>query len=397
MQTYTIRISGALSLRILFGCDYFHPIIGGGEEWNKQVAFELSKKGHEVTVLTYKVPGYRVDSILNGVKVKRMGPCVIRGTRPYLRRALVQGLGVFRYILKNHDEIDVVQAQAFPLIPSYLALKILRFFGRDIPLTVVWHDVYGSQNNFKYKGPFKGFVRYITELALLRLSNYASMVITVSESTKIKLIRSGIESDKIRIVYGGVDLKDFDGVNSVGSMDYLIYVGRLVPEKRVEDLLDAFKLLLNEESNLELVVVGSGGWIENLKAHTENLEIDERVNFTGFVSNEEKIKLLKGSMFLVLPSLMEGLGLVLLEAMACGIPVVAVDLGGPREVIEDGVNGFLADPCSPESLHRYMLRLARDHQLRDEMGKEGKRLVEKKFTWKAVADRVEQAIIESFS
>jgi glycosyltransferase involved in cell wall biosynthesis len=384
-------------MRILFGCDYFHPIVGGGEEWNKQVAFELKKKGHEITVLTYKVPGYRVNTAINGVMIRRLGPCVIRGTRPYLRRALIQGIGVFQYILNHHDEIDVIQAQAFPLIPSYFAIRILRLFRRDIPLTVVWHDVYGSQNNFKYKGPLKGFIRYITELSLLRLSSYVSLVITVSESTKRKLVRSGIPSEKIRIVYGGVDLKDYQKAKSFDTKEYILYVGRLVPEKRVEDLLEAFKLLLKQINNIILVIVGSGAWIENLKTHAEYLEIHDKVCFTGFVSKNEKIKLIKESKFLVLPSLMEGLGLVLLEAMACGKPVIAVNRGGPREVIENGVNGFLADPCSPYSLQEHMLRLVRDDQLREKMGEEGRRLVEKKFTWKAVTDRVEEALIESFS
>ncbi|MBD3206229.1 glycosyltransferase [Candidatus Bathyarchaeota archaeon] len=384
-------------MRVLFGCDYFHPIVGGGEEWNKQVAFRLNKKGHDVTVLTYKVPGYRVDSILNGVKIRRMGPCIITGTRPYLRRALVQGLGVFHYVLKNHDEIDVIQTQAFPLIPSYFALRILRYFGWKIPLTVVWHDVYGFQNNFRFKGFLKGFIRYITELSLLRLSRYASLVITVSESTKRKLIHSGIPSEKIRVVYGGVDLNDFEGIESDDPKNNLLYVGRIVPEKRVEDLLEAFKLLLAEESELNLVIVGSGNWMDNLKAHAKYLGIDDRVNFTGFVSNSEKIKLIKESMFLVLPSLMEGLGLVLLEAMACGKPVIAINRGGPREVIEHGVNGFLVEPCSSDSLFEFMLRLVRDAQLREKMGGEGKRLVKKKFTWGIVADRVEEALVETLS
>ena len=373
-------------LNVVVMSDYFWPHIGGNEEWNRQVSLELARRGHGVTVLTYMMPGHTKDEVLEGlVHIKRLRPWIIRGIQPYFKRGLIQGYGILDYVRRNLDEIDVMQvSQTYPLLPAWVAKKNLSKWKR-VPIVATWHDVYGIANSVRYRG-WRGFIRGPLERLVLKLPYDA--VTAVSESTKRKLVKVGLEEGEVRVVYNGVDLNLFDRVHSEKSVNPRVcYVGRLVPHKRLQDLIAAFSKVGSRYPEAELYIVGDGTERRRLEKTARRLGAS-RVTFTGFVSEKKKAKILKSSWVLVQPSILEGFGITLIEAMACRLPVIAADIGGPREVVDPSC-GFLYNPCDVDGLRDRIEAVFADAKLREDMGNSGRRKVEGKFTWGRTVDRLE--------
>lgn len=373
-------------MRILLCPEYFIPHVGGGEVWIFNISKILSKKAHEIMVVSYKHPNRLNNETIDGIKIFRVGFFPIKGIQSYLARAIFTAYGILtKGLTLEYDTI--VASQTFPLIPSYIVLKI-----RGKPLISVFHDIYGLNFSLKEKGFIKGLIRGITELIVIKL-NY-DIVLTVSESTKKKLVRAGVKEDKIHVVGGGVDLELIDSVEEQkSSKPTIIFVGRLVRLKKVENLLLAFKKIISKIPEAELYIVGSGPQEKMLKDLAKRLDLSSNVHFTGFVPEEEKIKLIKNAWVLVQPSIAEGFGLVLVEANACRTPVVAVDSGGPREVVIDGVTGFLVKPNDLNELTEKILEILSDKIKMYRMGEDGRKVVEEKYTWEKVAEKVEKIIL----
>lgn len=376
---------GQVGLDILVCPEYFYPHVGGGEVWIWNVARKLSERGHFIRVLTYKHPTRKANESIGGMSIQRMGPFPIRGTQPYLSRALIQAFGILKNAL--NQQFDVVLAvQTFPLIPSKLISLILRR-----PIVALFHDVYGLEFSLIEKGLLKGLIRGITEKISLQL--HYDLVLAVSRSTRNKLVASGISADKIRVVFGGVDLKFIDGVQGfLSESPLIVYLGRLVKYKHVDDLIVSFRKLLRRFPNAQLWIVGDGPERDGLIKLSRDLRVSERVKFWGRVSDVKKVQILKSAWMLVLPSTKEGLGLVLLESLACKTPVIAVDSGGPRDVVFNGISGFLVPPRDVNALTKRIATLLEDDSLRSRMGQMGRKIVERTFTWDRVTDRVELAL-----
>ena len=174
----------------------------------------------------------------------------------------------------------------------------------------------------------------------------------------------------------------------------MLFVGRLVERKGVRRLLEAVARLRRTRS-VHLHVVGDGPEREMLRKRTTELGLDERVSFHGFVSAEEKRRHLASCDVLVLPAVIdakgdtEGQGVVLLEAMTYGKPVVASRVGGIVEAVDDGVTGLLVPPDDPGSLAAALGTVMDDVPRARHMGEQGRALVERRFSWSAIAGDLE--------
>ncbi len=168
-------------------------------------------------------------------------------------------------------------------------------------------------------------------------------------------------------------------------------VANLRPAKGHGHLLEAARVVLDQFPEVTFVVVGRekvDGYLRKLEDQAERLGIRDRVIFTGF--RYDVNRLMTAFDVLVLPSLWEGFGMVLLEAMALGKPVIGTRVGGIPEVIEDGVNGYLVEPGSPQQLAQKLLGLLRDQRLRSQMGQKGLQRVQERFDIKNNVRTVEQ-------
>jgi len=218
----------------------------------------------------------------------------------------------------------------------------------------------------------------------------AAHIIADSQATKRDLIQHcQVASAKISVVYPGYD-PSFAAPHEGGRLaavqerypipgTYIIYVGTLHPRKNLAGLLDAFAAVVKQGHDLHLVIAGKKGWLyEPLFAQVHQLALEERVHFTGYVPQKDLPALISGARVFVLPSLYEGFGFPVLEAMACGTPVVCSNVSSLPEVAGDAA--ILVDPHDTTQLAQALCRLLDDDGLCRELVQRGLEQVTR-FSW----------------
>jgi len=222
--------------------------------------------------------------------------------------------------------------------------------------------------------------------------------------TSAAVNRLKIEPSKIAVVPSGVDYSRFnpelpsvkekasklkDELN-LNNEIIIGYVGRLFPAKGLTYLFSALKKIQDKHSNVVLLVIGDGAQRDDLEAMAKDLKI--KTIFAGFQRDTVPFYLLMD--IFVLPSLFEGLPNVVLEAMAMKKAIIATNVGGNPELIEDGQNGFLVPPRNVESLANDINTLILDANLREKMGCANRRMIEEKFGWDVVIPNIEKVYTE---
>jgi glycosyltransferase involved in cell wall biosynthesis len=242
-------------------------------------------------------------------------------------------------------------------------------------------------------------VRSTEDRELLRdLTASMDRLIAVSRAIVQKIADEGREGAPVSLIYNGVDLERYDhqepcctlreeygmepGAQIVGV------VARLEPEKGHPTLLEAWPLVLRSCPDAYLLIVGEGSRCDELRGLTEDLHVAHRVVFTG---RREDVPAVTAALDVaVLPSYREAQGLSVLEAMALSRPVVASNVGGIPEMIEDGVTGLLVPPHDPPALAAAITSLLRDHQLADMLGRAGHDLVHQRFCLEQMIASIEE-------
>jgi glycosyltransferase involved in cell wall biosynthesis len=231
-----------------------------------------------------------------------------------------------------------------------------------------------------------GRIAYLFEKFMIKLP--FSKIITVSHATKDKLSKAGVPEEKIKVVYNGVDIEKFNNVLiEKATKPQIVYLGRLVHYKHIEDLILAFSKL---DLDATLFIIGEGPEKQRLQRLAINLKISNKVVFTGFVDETEKIKILKSSHVLVLPSTTEGFGIALIEAMAAKTAVIAADIPAVHESVEDGETGLLYKARDVNDLKIKMEMILENAGLKEKLIKNGYTLVKKRFTWDVIFKKVER-------
>jgi sugar transferase (PEP-CTERM/EpsH1 system associated) len=204
----------------------------------------------------------------------------------------------------------------------------------------------------------------------------------------------GVPGNRVRTLLNGIDTQRFAFTGSNPNGPAAI-VARLCADKDIGTLLDAVAIVTRAAPDFRLVIAGDGPCMSDLKLHSDRLNLGSCVQFLGLVQNVPT--LLQQARLYVLSSISEGVSLTLLEAMACGLPVVATRVGGTPEVVADGVSGLLVPPRDPAALAAALLRVHRDPFLAQQMGVAGRREVETNFDIRAMVARYESLYLESVS
>jgi glycosyltransferase involved in cell wall biosynthesis len=221
----------------------------------------------------------------------------------------------------------------------------------------------------------------------------AAVLLVANQRTREALPR-GVSGEIIDLVENGVDLTVFAPARTDGDQSRarprFAFVGRLVDWKGVDMLLRATARALHDQ-DLELHVVGDGLMRSQLESLATSLDLNEHVTFHGFIPQQECATLLAGCDALVLPSLFESGGAVVLEAMAIGLPVIATKWGGPADYLDE-TSGILIEPTGRErfieNLAQAMVRLAGSKELAQQLGKSGRVRVATEFDWEKKIDRI---------
>jgi glycosyltransferase involved in cell wall biosynthesis len=208
------------------------------------------------------------------------------------------------------------------------------------------------------------------------LSKLVDRFVCVSEEVAVLSRQQGITGSRLRTIKNGIDMGRFrfHGPDAAGPV---VAVARLSPEKDVANLVHATALCAPRVPELRVEVAGDGPCLGELQALAASLGVGDRITFLGEVRDVPAL-LARARMF-VLPSRSEGIPLTALEAMACGLPVVATRVGGLPEVVDEGVTGLLVPPADPAALADAMVAIGSDPDRCDRMGRAGRRRAEERF------------------
>ncbi len=218
-----------------------------------------------------------------------------------------------------------------------------------------------------------------------RLARQGALFLCVSEFIRGRVLAMGFPPERTHVHYTGVDCAAIRPRAAGEETRTVLHVARLVEMKGTEYLLRAFAALPSSLADVRLVVIGDGALRGSLEALARRLGLGERVRFLGARPHAEVVASLRQAAMLVLPSVrtrtgrVEGLGMVLLEAAATGVPVIGSRVGGIPEGMEDGTTGFLVPERDPAALARRMAELLERPELRRRMGDAARRFVERRF------------------
>jgi glycosyltransferase involved in cell wall biosynthesis len=266
-----------------------------------------------------------------------------------------------------------------------------------VPSVVTVHDL----GYLLYPEAHRLFDRWYLGWTTRRHARQAAFVIADSQATRADLINHyQADPERIAVVYPGRDeslarVEATDAIHAAKARygiggDYLLYLGTLQPRKNLVRLVEAFGRLQPLTAELRLVLAGKKGWLyDDLFARVKALGLEDRVLFTGYVADDDKAPLLSGARALVYPSLYEGFGLPVLEAMTCGTPVLTSNVSSLPEVAGDAA--LLVDPLDVDAMAEDMSRLITDDELRVTLVEKGYTQV-RKFSWARAAHEVLQVL-----
>ena len=367
----------------------YYPFIGGAEVFAQEFAEYLVKRGWEVDVITM-CPDRSLNKLekINNVMVHRIKV----GRIKYLS-FLISYIRLLWYILKlnkakNYDLIHAVSDG----LPSIIAITIKKLKRKSSIITIQ-----GGNISAGFENSLSG--RLLRKLQKWSFRN-ADLVHVISQSLAKGAKKLGAEN--IVVIPNGVDNQFFKPIDKEQlrkrhdfstEENIVISVARLNPVKGIDCLIKAVALVVEKITNLRLIVVGDGEQREELEGLIAQLHLDPNVQLLGFLPRRQIPEYLNLADVFVLPSRHEGLGIALIEAMACGVPVIGSNVDGIVDIIDSGKNGILVPPDNEKALAEGIERLLCDKNLRDKFIKEGLRKVEEKFLWDSILRQIEEIYI----
>lgn len=296
-----------------------------------------------------------------------------------LKNLSKRGLLFFKYLnIMSLDLISQVKSRNYSLIHAHFgpdALLILPIARRlSVPLVSTFHgyDVFPLERDL-------GVFYRLYELKRKHVFFYSSKVIAVSRYVKLRLVELGCPEIKIQVHYIGVDTEYFSPIE-IKKENIILYVGRIIKQKGVLDLIEAVQILAAKNKDFRVVIIGTGNNIKDMQEYVKNNSLP--IAFLGKKTPAEIREWMSRSKLLCVPSLYEALGTVYAEAQAMEIPVVAYNHGGVPEVVENDVTGFLGEPKNIKKLVENIEKLLDDENLRVRMGKKGREKIVREFNLK---------------
>jgi glycosyltransferase involved in cell wall biosynthesis len=357
----------------------FLPHVGGIERVVFEQGKRLIQKEYDLTVLTNRI-GTEKNYKYDGIKVKCYDS-LNTGFRlgiPYV----IPSVGSFKTFIEAVKSSDLIHAHGHPYLSSLIAAKLAEKYGKPFVLT--------QHNTFiDYQGIWNN-VEKLNDLTVgSQILRSANKIIVVSKATREYVLKLGAKPERTTLLHNGVDLNRFNLKPESGlairqklaipnNATVAVTVRRLVYKNGIDTLIESAKLAVRKDPRLFFVAVGGGPDLAQVKAKVEQLEIEKNFKLAGFVSDRDLPSYYNSADFFILPSKSgEGLPLVALEAMASGLPVIATDVGGIREIMIEGY-GEIVPPNNPESLAEAILasnwnRTPHKEALRKE--------IEAKYSW----------------
>ncbi|UNC92387.1 glycosyltransferase family 4 protein [Candidatus Contubernalis alkaliaceticus] len=346
--------------------DSFRPYKSGVVRSIESFSSQLTLMGHEVYVFGPDYPNCeKEDRVFRFISIPAP-------TQPDFTLAIPFSPKLGKTI--KELGIDIIHLQS-PFLLGRLGLRYAKKY--NIPLVFTYHTMYDQYVH--YLPIAKNFSKVLMQRWSKDFCNHCDLVITPTEIVQEHIKSSGVEVPVINLSTG-IDTKEFEDTDSTwlrknfGFKDdetILLHIGRLGKEKNVSFLLKAFKEILNHQPKGKLVIVGGGPDLKNLQNTAEDLNIHENVIFTGIIPREQLINAYAGADIFIFASLTETQGLVLCEAKAAGLPVVAVKALGASEMINNGLDGYLTSYSQGQFVEKVLV-LMENRELREDMSQRAK-------------------------
>jgi glycosyltransferase involved in cell wall biosynthesis len=349
--------------------DIKNPRAGGLEELVQQSAKRWVTWGHPTDLVCAGFAGAPREEMIDGVRT-------IRGPNEYVFNwwapLKARSLGPRRYdiILEYISKVPC-------FVPAFL---------KSTPTAVMVPHLFGKTAFAELPWPLAAYA-YALEQPIPRVYRHCQFW-ALSKTTAEDLVARGIAPERIEIIYPGFneDLLEPDPRVTKTPFPSVIYVGRLKKYKRVDLIISATAKLLPKFPDIHLFIVGTGDYESELRRQVASLGLNKVVESTGFVSEARKKELLQMAWVGAQTSTIEGWGLGVIEAGACGTPTVASDSPGLRESVRHDETGFLVPHGDVDALTGQLARLLGDAQLREKMGAAA-RAWAKQFSWGEMARR----------
>ena len=347
------------------------PTYGGSGIIATELALKLADK-HEVHLISYDQPVRLEETDFSFHKVEQFKYYLFEEIPCCYTLALTSKL---TEIIESHC-LDLVHAHyAVPnSVSAYLAKKIS---GDRVKVVTTLHgtDSYLVGSHPSYKE--------VTQFSIQRSDGLTA----VSEYLRARTLDEFEISRKIIVIPNFVDPLEFRRIEEEGEKKIICHSSNFRPIKRIPDIIRAFKII-SEETESELVLIGDGPERHSARTLAKRLGISERVRFLGNVKNVQEV-LGRSDLFL-LPSEDESFGLAALEAMSCEVPVVASNVGGLKELITDGVDGYLVKVGDVQTLAERSIKILRDSKLQKELGQNARKKVLGNYTPDIVVPKYEK-------
>ncbi|MBO06271.1 MAG: hypothetical protein CMI58_04465 [Parcubacteria group bacterium] len=361
------------------------------------------KKSFNVIVLAPHYKKAKKYEIMGGIKIYRFryffpvalqkvcyeGGILENLKRSFIARLQIPFLTIFELIsvlrLLKKEDIDIIHAHW--IIPQgFLAYVANKLTKKQYVVTAHAGDVFPLKNNI-----FKKLAK-----ATLKNSSYC----TVNSSYTKKAVNNIGKTIRIGVIPMGVNLKYFNIKNksdflkrNFKAKHIILFVGRLAEKKGLEYLIKAMPEVIRKFRNTKLLVIGKGPAENKLKQLTKKLDPDRKIIFLGKMSNEQLPKYYASSDIFVGPSITtksgdtEGLGIVFLEAISSGIPVIGTNVGGIPDIIKNNKTGLLVEQKNPKELSKAIIKMISDNKLRKKLQYNAYQHIKELYNWKNIGKR----------
>jgi glycosyltransferase involved in cell wall biosynthesis len=349
--------------------DLKNPFGGGAEVHFEELLRRLVKMGHKVTLVCSAWPGASEDEIVHGVRIRRVGS---RQSFNFVVPSLLKKLTKAEQFDLLIEDINKIPFYT----PCYLKLPTLVVIPHLFATTV-----------FQEVSPALASYVYLAEMPMIPI--YKRFLFNViSESTAEEIVARGVPKNQVSVIHCGIDRGTYSYDPSLQKFTEptVLYLGRIKKYKSIQHLIAACALLRIEIPNIRLVIVGDGDYTPTLKKQVADLQLEQQVHFTGYVSKEVKVDYLRRSHAAVLPSIKEGWGLTNIEANAVGTVAIAANSPGLRDSVKDGHSGLLYPYGDIHSLAE-KLKLVLTNDAERVRLESGAREWANRFDWDRAAER----------
>jgi glycosyltransferase involved in cell wall biosynthesis len=350
-----------------------NPLAGGAEVHVFEIFKRLAAKGHEIELLAASFPGCKATEDVDGVLVRRLA-----------NRYLYYGLVPFalrRAVKRFQPDVVIDVLNKLPFLSPWFVRT---------PTFAIVHHLMGTTAFRQVSFPVAA-VTWAMEKFIPSCYRNTPMF-AISPSSRDDLIERGVDGGNIQVIPPGIHEEDYNGGEAAAERKPIIaWIGRMEPYKCADHVLDALPSIARSVADVSLVLIGEGQARAGLEAKAAKMGLADRVTFTGFIPEQEKIDWLRRAAIVVNTSEKEGWGMTVIEGNACGVVSVSSDVPGLRDSVCDGETGRLYPFGDTDALAAAIVALLSDAALRESMTARAREWAER-FSWDHVADDVENLL-----